>query len=75
MTALDVQKKMNTAYERRQYKKAFSLYLLLCDLRVKEGIEAITLPNLVLRAIELKLEVPTHIIELQGEKLKQLQSK
>lgn len=67
-TALETQKKMNDAYERRQYKKAFLLYVLLIDLREAESLPVMRLPNLVQRAIELDMEIPAKVLELQIRK-------
>lgn len=67
-TALETQKKLNSAYERRQYKKAFLLYVLLIDLREEESLPVMRLPNLVQRAIELDMEIPAKVLELQVRK-------
>lgn len=68
MTALETQRKMNTAYERSQYKKAFLLYVLLIDLKESEGQPVLRMPNLVQRAIDLKINVPAKVLDLQVRK-------
>ena len=67
-TALETQKKMNSAYERGQYKKAFLLYVLLINLREAEGQPVLRMPNLVQRAQELNMDVPSKVLELQVKK-------
>lgn len=64
-TALETQKKMNSAYERRQYKKAFLLYVLLVDLRKNESLPVLRMPNLVQRAQDLKMDIPNKVLTLQ----------
>lgn len=65
MLALETQKLMNDAYEKRKYKKAFQLYVVLCAKRYVEDLPVLRMPNLVLRAEELGLEVPEDIKAIQ----------
>lgn len=65
MTALETQKLMNDAYEKRSYKKAFKLYVELCAKREIENLPILRMPNLVQRAEDLNIEVPAHIKAIQ----------
>ena len=44
--ALLVQKQMNAALANKSYKKAYSLFVYMNELRLEEGLEFLTMPNL-----------------------------
>ena len=44
--ALYIHKQMNAALANRSFKKAYKLFIQLNELREKEGLERLTLPNL-----------------------------
>ena len=46
MKSLEVQKEMNQALVNKSYKKAFKLFNEMNKLRVSEGLEFLTMPNL-----------------------------
>jgi len=46
MTAIIAQKTMNNAYANDSYKKAYKYFLIMTELRAKEGLPILTMPNL-----------------------------
>jgi hypothetical protein len=46
MTAFEVQKTMNKALANGSYKKAYKCFLKMTELRAKEGLPILTMPNL-----------------------------
>ena len=44
--SLLVQKQMNSALANKSYKKAYSLFVYMNELRKDEGLEFLTMPNL-----------------------------
>ena len=46
MTALDLQKRMNMYLVKRNYRLAYKSFLKMNELRVQEGLEFLTMPNL-----------------------------
>lgn len=46
MKSLDLQKRMNMYLSKKQFKLAYSSFLKMNELRVKEGLDILTMPNL-----------------------------
>ena len=45
-TSLDIQKTMNNYLARRQFRLAYKSFLKMNELRLEEGLDFLTMPNL-----------------------------
>lgn len=46
MKALDLQKRMNMYLVKRNFRLAYKAFLTMNELRIQEGLEFLTMPNL-----------------------------